>query len=149
MESMIPVHLIAVGKMKSGPHKALFDDYKKRLTGKFDLSEMDARTTADEHKKIIEAIDPAKPLVLCDERGKTFNSRDMAAALSKIAETRGGPIQVVIGGADGLNDDIRARADLCLSFGTMVWPHMLVRVMLMEQLYRCQQILAGHPYHRD
>ena len=146
---MIPVHLIAVGKMKSGPHKDLFDDYKKRLTARFDLTELDARTTGDEHKKILETIDPSKPLILCDERGKNMNSRDMAAALSKIAETRGGPLQFVIGGADGMNDDIRTKADLSISFGAMVWPHMLVRVMLMEQIYRCQQILAGHPYHRD
>lgn len=146
---MIPVHLIAVGKMKSGPHKDLFDDYKKRLTGRFDLTELDARTTADEHKKILETIDASKPLILCDERGKNMNSRDMAATLSKISETRGGPLQFVIGGADGMNDEIRSKADLSISFGAMVWPHMLVRVMLMEQIYRCQQIIAGHPYHRD
>ncbi len=146
---MIPAHLIAVGKMKSGPHKDLFDDYKKRLTGRFDMSELDARTTPDKHKKILSAIDDTKPLIVLDERGQNLTSRKMADALAKLLETRGGPLQFVIGGADGLSDEIRAKADLALCFGAMVWPHMMVRVMVMEQLYRCQQILSGHPYHRD
>lgn len=146
---MIPAHLIAVGKMKSGPFKELFDDYRKRLTGRFDMSELDARVTADEHKKILSEIDPNKPLIVLDERGQNLTSKKMADTLAKLLETRGGPLQFVIGGADGLNDDIRQRADLAISFGAMVWPHMMVRVMVMEQLYRCQQILSGHPYHRE
>lgn len=146
---MIPAHLIAVGKMKSGPFKDLFDDYRKRLTGRFDMSELDARATGDEHKKILLAIDDTKPLIVLDERGQNLSSKKMAETLAKILETRGGPLQFVIGGADGLNDGIRSRADLAISFGAMVWPHMLVRVMVMEQLYRCQQILSGHPYHRE
>ena len=55
----------------------------------------------------------------------------------------------LIGGADGLDDAVRARAELTLSFGRLTWPHLLARGMLAEQIYRCQQILAGHPYHRD
>ncbi len=146
---MIPAHLIAVGKMKSGPFKDLFDDYRKRLTGRFDMSELDARSTGDEHKKILSTLDETKPLIVLDERGQNLSSKKMAETLAKILETRGGPLQFVIGGADGLSDAIRSRADLAISFGAMVWPHMLVRVMVMEQLYRCQQILSGHPYHRE
>ncbi len=146
---MIPAHLIAVGKMKSGPFKDLCGDYQKRLTGRFAMSELDARTTDDEHKKILAALDETKPVIVCDERGQTLSSIKLADALAKLLETRGGPLQFVIGGADGLNDTIRAKANLSISFGAMTWPHMLVRVMLMEQIYRCQQILTGHPYHRE
>lgn len=146
---MIPAHIIAAGKMKAGPYKDLYDDYKKRLTGRFDLSEIDARTTADEHRHISAAIEPGKPLVILDERGQSLASPEMAARFAKLVETRGGPLQIVIGGADGLNDAIRGQADMVLRFGAMTWPHMMVRVMMMEQLYRCQQILSGHPYHRS
>lgn len=149
MELMIPLRLIAPGKMKSGPHKALFDDYKKRLTGRFEIHEIEARSTEEEHKKILALLDASKPLIALDERGETLNSKTMADKIQKLLAARGAPMQCVIGGADGLNDDIRSKADLVISFGAMVWPHMLVRVMLMEQIYRCQQILSGHPYHRE
>lgn len=146
---MIPAYLIAVGKMKAGPFKDLCADYRKRLTGKFEMTELEARSTEDEHKKILGTLDVNKPIIILDERGQSLSSKKLADAMARMLETRGGPLQIVIGGADGLSNDIRAKASLMVSFGAMTWPHMLVRVMLMEQLYRAQQILAGHPYHRE
>jgi 23S rRNA (pseudouridine1915-N3)-methyltransferase len=83
-----------------------------------------------------------------DGRGKTFSSEALAKQISAWQQRGDGSVVFLVGGADGLAESVRERADLLLSLGTMTWPHMLVRVMLIEQLYRAQQILAGHPYHR-
>jgi 23S rRNA (pseudouridine1915-N3)-methyltransferase len=84
-----------------------------------------------------------------DERGKSLPSLKFADKIRDLQNQGRSHIQFIIGGADGLGDDIRKRADLLLSFGAQTWPHMLARVMLLEQIYRCQQILSGHPYHRE
>jgi 23S rRNA (pseudouridine1915-N3)-methyltransferase len=87
-------------------------------------------------------------LVVLDERGKTLSSPELAAELATWRDGGRQDAAFVIGGADGIDPALRARADLAISFGRMVWPHMLVRVMLAEQLYRAATILAGSPYHR-
>ena len=86
--------------------------------------------------------------VMLDERGKVISSPDFAALLARYRDDGRSDMAFVIGGADGIAPDLRAEADVTLSFGKMVWPHMLVRVMLAEQLYRAAAILAGTPYHR-
>jgi 23S rRNA (pseudouridine1915-N3)-methyltransferase len=83
------------------------------------------------------------------KRGKTIPSRTFAQKIDDIQNSGISTIQFMIGGADGLSDEIRARAKFLLGFGSQTWPHLLARVMLIEQIYRAQQILAGHPYHRD
>lgn len=83
-----------------------------------------------------------------DERGKLFTSPEFAARLSDWRDEGRSDIAFLIGGADGLDPNLRGRADVTLSFGKMVWPHMLARVMLAEQIYRATSILAGAPYHR-
>ncbi|HSG55993.1 MAG TPA: 23S rRNA (pseudouridine(1915)-N(3))-methyltransferase RlmH, partial [Paracoccaceae bacterium] len=83
-----------------------------------------------------------------DERGAVMSSPDFADKLAGWRDAGRGDLALIIGGADGIAPDLRARADASLSFGKMVWPHMLVRVMLAEQLYRAASILAGSPYHR-
>lgn len=145
---MLSIDLIAVGKLKNDPLLDVFEDYKKRLQWKFALHELEAQTQAAEHVKITEKLNPRAALVVLDERGKSLSSRDFAAKIDGW-QTSHGNIQFVIGGADGLSDDIRKKASMLLSFGAQTWPHMMARVMLMEQIYRAQQILAGHPYHRD
>jgi len=87
--------------------------------------------------------------VVLDERGKNLSSRDFAAKIGAWRDDGVAEIVFVIGGADGHDDAVRNRADLLLSLGALTWPHQLVRVLLAEQIYRAQQILAGHPYHRD
>jgi 23S rRNA (pseudouridine1915-N3)-methyltransferase len=85
-----------------------------------------------------------------DERGKSLTSPAFAAKLQELSSTGQADLQFLIGGADGLNDAIRKRPNsFLMSFGAQTWPHQMVRVMLAEQIYRAQQILLGHPYHRE
>ena len=98
---------------------------------------------------LIERAIPAGALVcILDERGKVMTSPDFATQLGDWRDKGRQDLAFVIGGADGIDPSFRARADAALSFGKMVWPHMLVRVMLSEQLYRAANILSGGPYHR-
>jgi 23S rRNA (pseudouridine1915-N3)-methyltransferase len=92
---------------------------------------------------------PARiPLIALDERGWAYSSRALADRIATWRD-RGVPeLAFAIGGADGLDAAVMDRAEAVLSLGPMTWPHLLVRGMLLEQLYRAQQILAGHPYHR-
>lgn len=144
------VDIICVGKLKhTSPFHSLFQEYAKRLLGKLNLYELDGHSQAEEHKKIIEKLSASAPLIILDERGKSLSSLKFAQKLSHLQEHKSGHLQFVIGGADGLSDELRQRADLVLSFGAQTWPHMMARVMLIEQIYRAQQILAGHPYHRE
>jgi 23S rRNA (pseudouridine1915-N3)-methyltransferase len=153
------VTICAVGRLRQGPEKALFDDYTQRFDrtgrslglGPVTLQEVEDRKgggMAAEAALLAKAI-PAGAAVCClDERGKAMSSPDFAGQLGKWRDAGRGDLAVVIGGADGIDPALRARADLALSFGPMVWPHMLARVMLAEQLYRAAAILAGTPYHR-
>ena len=97
---------------------------------------------------ILQALPKGAALVALDERGEVMTSPDFAALLARHAETGTRDLAFAIGGADGHPAAVRARADARLSFGKMVWPHMLARVMLSEQLYRAASILSGGPYHR-
>ncbi len=144
------VEIIAVGKLKtSSPFHTLFDEYAKRLQGKLSLIELEGRDQTDELQKIAAKLSPSSALIVLDEKGKSLPSITFAKKLEDLQLHKPGKIQFVIGGADGLNDDIREQADLLMSFGAQTWPHMLARVMLIEQIYRAQQILANHPYHRE
>ena len=95
------------------------------------------------------AIPPGAVLVVLDERGRIENSPDFAARLAGWRDQGRSDLAIVIGGADGIDPSLRADAEFALSFGKMVWPHKLARVMLAEQLYRAASILAGAPYHRS
>lgn len=146
-----------MGRQKGGPEAALVDDYLKRFDatgrglslGPAQLVELEDRKKQGESRLMIEAIPDGSVVVALDERGKSISSRDFARLLAKLRDEGRRDCAFLIGGADGHNDELRARADRLLSFGPMVWPHMLARVMLAEQLYRAASILAGAPYHRD
>ena len=94
------------------------------------------------------AIPNGAKIIILDERGKLLTSPEFSKCLENFRDQGQGHLAFVIGGADGIDPSLRARADMSISFGSMVWPHMLVRVMLGEQLYRAASILAGSPYHR-
>jgi 23S rRNA (pseudouridine1915-N3)-methyltransferase len=144
------LRIIAVGRLKASPLLDLCEEYIKRLGGKIAVTEIDApkaSTPAQEAPLILKAIKDGTLVVALDERGETLSSPAFAAKLDGWAATAG-EIAFVIGGADGLADEIRKKARFLLSFGKQTWPHMLVRVMLLEQIYRAKQISAGHPYHR-
>lgn len=145
---MPAIEIIAAGKLKNDPLLDVFDDYKKRILWKFSLIEVDEKTQSAQLAEITARIKPGAALVVLDERGKSLPSRDFAAKIGTWAQTYP-TIQFIIGGADGLSEDIRKKATMLMSFGAQTWPHMMARVMLCEQIYRAQQIIAGHPYHRD
>lgn len=144
------IEIIAVGKLKSSsPFYTLFDKYARRMQGKVSIVELEGRSQAEELKKIEAKLSPSSPLIVLDEKGKSIPSLQFAKKLEDFQNYKSGTFQFVIGGADGLNDTIRKRADLVIGFGAQTWPHMMVRVMLIEQIYRAQQILINHPYHRE
>lgn len=144
------IEIIAVGKLKNAtPFQLLFDEYARRMQGKVVVIELEGKSQADEIQKIEAKLNPDCALIVMDERGKSLPSLKLAKKLEELQHVKSGKMQFVIGGADGLSDDIRQRADLLMSFGAQTWPHKLARVMLMEQIYRVQQILANHPYHRE
>jgi len=153
------VQICAVGRLRKGPERDLYDDYLTRFdrTGRA-LSLGPAQLIEVEDKKgggmaseavLLERAVPDGALICTmDERGKLMTSPDFAKLLGTWRDQGRQDVSFVIGGADGIDPALRARADASLSFGAMVWPHMLVRVMLAEQLYRAASILAGGPYHR-
>lgn len=153
------VHIVAVGRARKGPERELTDDYLTRFdrTGRA-LGLGPARLIEVEDKKgggmaaealLLEKAIPTGALAcVLDERGATMTSPEFATRLANWRDAGRQDVAFVIGGADGLAAALRARADAALSFGAMVWPHMLVRVMLAEQLYRAAAILANAPYHR-
>ena len=104
---------------------------------------------AREAELILAAVPAGARLVALDERGEAWSSRDLAERLASWRDQGTATLAFAIGGAEGLGRAVVERADAVLSLGAMTWPHLLVRGMLLEQLYRAQQILAGHPYHRD
>ena len=150
--------IAAVGRLRQGPEATLIADYLDRhaKAGRalglppVTIAEVEDKRgggMAAEAELLARAVPPGAALVMMDERGEQPTSPDFAR---RLAGWRDGARDVcfVIGGADGLDPALRDRADLVLSFGKMVWPHMLARVMLAEQLYRAATILAGSPYHR-
>jgi 23S rRNA (pseudouridine1915-N3)-methyltransferase len=146
------IRIIAVGKLKNSPLLDLCEEYIKRMSWKISVKEIDGgkgATSAQEAPLILKHLKDGDFLVALDERGETFSSPDFARKIVAWGQQApGNEITFLIGGADGLTDEIRKNAKFLLSFGKQTWPHMLVRVMLMEQIYRAQQIIAGHPYHR-
>lgn len=148
MSAKLNFHVIAVGKLKSNsPFSKMLDEYSKRLTGKIKFTEINTASQKEECQNILKKLDRALPLIALDEKGKSFSSIEFSKKIEQLSLS--GTIQIVIGGADGLSQDIRDQADIITNFGRLTWPHMMVRVMLVEQLYRAQQILANHPYHRE
>ena len=147
--------VVAVGRAQDTHVEALWERYAGRLKPRpvLRIVEDKRRAAAGELKQrearlLLEALPTDATVVVLDGRGKTLDSAGLARQLGRWRDQGTAGIAFVIGGADGLDDDVLARADLVLSLGPMTWPHQLVRVMLAEQLYRAQTILSGHPYHR-
>lgn len=161
----VPVRVLvcAVGGIGSGPEAELCDMYAGRI-GKmgralgftrFDIIERpEARARSVDERKGAEARDllaqvpPGATIVALDERGGTMGSAAFAAYVASVRDRGGGPLAFLIGGPDGHGAEVISRATTTLSFGPATFPHLLVRVMLTEQIYRALTILAGHPYHR-
>ena len=147
--------IIAVGRHKAGPLKALQEFYAERIRWPLTICEVEERRKlraaelkASEAELILRALPKDAVLIALDARGRNLPSTDLAARLARWRDADAS-LAFVIGGADGLDGNIIDKAKLVLSLGAMTWPHLLVRGMLLEQIYRAQQILAGHPYHRE
>ena len=157
----ITVH--AVGRMKTGPERELADRYFGRFAksgpavglefaGIIEIAESRGQSAderrREEAQRLQGQLQQGTVLFLLDERGKSLSSEDLAARIGQLRDGGRKALVIAIGGADGHDKSLREEADLVLSFGALTWPHQLVRIMLLEQLYRAVTILAGHPYHR-
>lgn len=149
------VAILAVGRARAGPERDLYDSYIKRIRWPVDLREVEekrplppAELKAREAELLLAALPGGAVTVALDGTGKDLSSEALARKLGQWRDDGRGCVAFVIGGADGLASGVLERADLVLALGRQTWPHMLVRAMLAEQVYRAQQILAGHPYHR-
>ncbi len=155
--------VIAVGRLKQGPERELAERYRERFgeIGRklgfrgLEIHEIpesrarDAATRVTEEAATISAkISGKSALVALDEGGDSIDSLGFARHLGRWRDDQVADTFFLIGGADGLSPDLRRKAKLKLAFGTATWPHQIVRVMLLEQIYRAATILAGHPYHR-
>src|SRR4029079_5239820 len=153
----------AIGRLKDGPERELAERYRKRAeqTGRhigfrdMDLVEIRESRAQEVGKRMIEEsialanIIPDKAVTLIlDSQGESLDSATLASRLGRCRDD-GRPAAVfIIGGDDGLAPSLRDKASMRLAFGAATWPHQLVRVMLLEQIYRAVSILSGHPYHR-
>jgi 23S rRNA (pseudouridine1915-N3)-methyltransferase len=157
------VVIAAVGRLKQGPEHALAAEYRKRAQAvgrSFGLRDIEIveiresrareaeRRRTEESIAIANIIPERAVIVILDERGDSLDSAKFAGLLSAWRAEDRPAACFIIGGADGVAASLRSRAKLALAFGTATWPHQLVRVMLLEQIYRAGTILAGHPYHR-
>lgn len=153
------VHICAVGRLRAGPELTLINDYKTRFDrsgralalGPLSLTEVEDRKgggPAAEAALLSRARPQGAFTVTLDERGKMLSSPEFAQSLARWRDNGHQDLAFLIGGADGLSADLRQMADTSISLGKMVWPHMLARLLLTEQLYRAASILAGSPYHR-
>lgn len=147
--------IAAIGKAKSSPEQQLYLDYIKRLPWKVACKEFEVKLDSPEQRKsregdlLIDAIKGYDRIIAMDEKGKDLSSREFSKTISGWQQQGYSSIAIVIGGADGLDDRLRKQAHLVWSLGRVTWPHMLIRPLLAEQLYRAHSLMTGHPYHRD
>ncbi len=154
------MHLIAVGKRMPGWVKESFTDYNKRLPDELHLNLIEitpavrsknnpaSKNIAEEDKKIRGAIPKRSMIIALDETGKQFSSTTLSKKLKSWSQ-QGRDVTFVIGGADGLAADFKKSADILWSLSSLTLPHALVRVILVEQIYRAWSIMQNHPYHRE
>jgi len=155
--------VVAIGRLKQGPERELaeryrerFDDIGRKLGFRgldvHEIPESRARDAAariaEEAAAISAAIPPKSMVVALDERGDSIDSNAFARHLGRWRDDQVANTIFIIGGADGLSPDLRRMAKLKMAFGSATWPHQMVRLMLLEQVYRAATILAAHPYHR-
>ena len=154
--------VIAVGRLKDGPERELCERYRERgvalgrgigLSGPDIVEIAEGRGRRPEERKREEAqaiLTKAQPglIIALDERGRALGSEAFASRLASARDSGTGHASLIIGGADGLSEEIRDKADITLAFGALTIPHQIVRALVLEQLYRAMTIISGHPYHR-
>jgi 23S rRNA (pseudouridine1915-N3)-methyltransferase len=150
------ITLAAVGKLKPGPLKDLERLYAGRIASPLEIREVvekrklsPAEMKEREGELLLEACPKDAVLVALDERGKLLPSLEFSRRLGQWRDGGARDLAFLIGGAEGLSETVKKRASLVLSLGAATWPHFLARGMLLEQIYRAETLLAGHPYHRE
>ena len=148
------ITIAAVGRLRNGPIRDLISDYTKRLPWDLTIREVaegrqQGRRKEDEATALLASVADGAGVIALDERGKDLTSEGLATWLAKRRDDGQRDWAVLIGGADGLGAAVLDRADLVLSLGRLTWPHMLARLLVVEQLYRAHTIQTGHPYHRE
>ncbi|MEI8321120.1 MAG: 23S rRNA (pseudouridine(1915)-N(3))-methyltransferase RlmH [Alphaproteobacteria bacterium] len=150
------VTILSIGRFKQSALGELYATYEKRLSWKLNLKELDPKLSlnisVDQRKEkesatLVEHIPQDAFVIALDEKGQEISSLEFAEMVRGLQQKSLSPC-FIIGGADGLSNDIKKRSQAKISFGRCTWPHLMVRVLLIEQLYRAQQILANHPYHK-
>lgn len=147
--------IAAIGRAGRGPERDLYEHYAGRIRWPLTLRELEekkklppAQLIEREGELLLDAAPEKATLVALDRRGKVLDSEAFARRLERWRDDSVADVAFLIGGADGHTEAMLKKAALVLSFGAMTWPHLLARAMLAEQIYRAQQLLAGHPYHR-
>ncbi len=143
----------AVGRGRGDPAQQIFENYRKRLPWPIELREVRVGGGGEvgrerEAAALLKGLPTDAYVVALDGAGKALTSEEFAARLASVRDNGTAVVAFLIGGADGHGAPVLARADMALSLGPMTWPHLLVRAMLAEQLWRTASILSGHPYHR-
>lgn len=142
--------IIAIGKCKkNSPEMEIISEYIKRSQWQISIKEKDNSNPKDEADFLLSSIPPKSKVIVLDEKGINISSKELAQMIQDWQSTGTSEICFLIGGADGHLPSVRQRADLLLSFGKLTLPHMLIRAVLSEQIYRIQTIISGHPYHRE
>jgi 23S rRNA (pseudouridine1915-N3)-methyltransferase len=157
------LHVSAIGRLRQGPELGLAQAYLDEASALgrragftaitvHELAESRARAASlrrkEESARLVAALPVGSLLIVLDERGRQLSSRALADELARLRDSGLADLAFLIGGPDGHDPDLTARARLALSLGLMTWPHRLVRIMLAEQIYRSVTILINHPYHR-
>ena len=137
------LHIVARGKIGRSPEADLVERYLKRIAWPTKVTELPDKGGT------MPALPPNSVTIALDERGKALGSTELAKKLESWRDDGKREARFIIGAADGHEEEQRRSADLLLSFGVATWPHLLVRAMLAEQLFRATSILANHPYHRE
>jgi 23S rRNA (pseudouridine1915-N3)-methyltransferase len=151
----VKLTIAAIGRAGRGPERDLYEHYAGRIRWPLALRELEekkklpsAQLVEREGELLLGAVPDKAVVVALDRRGRVLDSATFARRIERWRDESVADIAFLIGGADGHGDTLLKRASLVLSFGAMTWPHLLARAMLAEQIYRAQQLLAGHPYHR-
>jgi 23S rRNA (pseudouridine1915-N3)-methyltransferase len=149
------ITLAVCGRAKAGPSRDLYEFYAARLAWRLTLKEVEERRALApealklrEGERLLAAVPKDARLIALDEDGRHMSSAAFAALLGRWRDEGLQDLAFAIGGAGGLSQAVIRRSDLVLALGAMTWPHLLVRALILEQLYRAQTILSGHPYHR-
>lgn len=150
------IQILAIGKLKKGPQLTLMEDYLKRIKGwKIEIQQInEAKASGSEQRKqqdaknLLPYFSEKSFIIALDERGENVSSMEFAQMLQTAEAQFYTEVIIVIGGSDGLAEEIREQSHKLIAFGRLTWPHQLVRLLLCEQIYRAQTIINNHPYHK-